>query len=67
MTAPSMTCRKCGAEMNHQAEKLAHPVTREEAAGMTPAFDGVVLLVFACPECGWIDSLRRAGPSLDGS
>lgn len=63
MTAPSMTCPKCGAEMNHQADKLVHPLTREEAATMTPALDGVVESVFACPACGWIDSLRVTGPA----
>ena len=56
-----MTCPKCGAEMNHQADKLVHPVTKEEAAGMTPALDGVIETVFACPGCGWIDSRRGAG------
>ena len=62
-----MTCPKCGSEMNHQAEKLVHPVTREEAAGMTPAFDGVVVIVFACPQCGWIDSIRQPEPSPEHS
>lgn len=58
MTRPSMTCPKCGAEMNHQADKLVHPVTAEEAARMTPALDGVIEEVFACPGCGWIESRR---------
>jgi predicted RNA-binding Zn-ribbon protein involved in translation (DUF1610 family) len=49
--------------MNRQAEKLVHPVTAEEAASVTPAFDGVVMVVFACPGCGWIDAIRRAGSS----
>jgi predicted RNA-binding Zn-ribbon protein involved in translation (DUF1610 family) len=53
--------------MNHQAEKLVHPVTAAEAASMTPALDGVVLVVFACPNCGWIDSVRRAGSSSERS
>jgi uncharacterized C2H2 Zn-finger protein len=57
-----MTCPKCGAVMNHQADKLVHPVTKEEAATMTRAFDGVIVEVFACPSCGWIES-RRAGSS----
>lgn len=56
-----MTCSQCGGEMNHQADKLVHPVTREEAAAMTPALDGVIEIVFACPGCGWIDSRREAG------
>ncbi len=58
MTRPGMTCPQCGAEMNHQADKLVHPVTREEAARMTAALDGVLEEVFACPECGWIESRR---------
>jgi hypothetical protein len=49
--------------MNHQAEKLVHPLTREETAGVTPVFDGVILIVFACPGCGWIDSVRETEPS----
>jgi hypothetical protein len=62
-----MTCSKCGTEMNRQAEKLVHPVTAAEAASMTPALDGVILLVFACPGCGWIDSVRQAGSSSERS
>jgi hypothetical protein len=58
MTSSGMTCTRCGAEMNHQADKLVHPVTEAEAAGMTQALDGVIEKVFACPECGWIDSRR---------
>ncbi len=56
-----MTCPKCGAEMNHQADKLVHPVTREEAASMTAALDGVIEEVFACPGCGRIESRREGG------
>jgi hypothetical protein len=45
--------------MNHQADKLVQPVTREEAESMTSALDGVIVVVFACPGCGWIDSRRE--------
>jgi predicted RNA-binding Zn-ribbon protein involved in translation (DUF1610 family) len=55
-----MKCPTCGTEMNHQADKLVHPVTPEEVAGMTAALDGVIEVVFACPSCGWIES-RRGG------
>jgi predicted RNA-binding Zn-ribbon protein involved in translation (DUF1610 family) len=58
-----MTCPKCGAEMNHQADKLVHPVTDEELAATSTAFDGVLEVVFACPGCGWIDSRRETGES----
>jgi predicted RNA-binding Zn-ribbon protein involved in translation (DUF1610 family) len=54
----TMTCPRCGNEMNHQASKLVHPVTEEEVEAMTPALDGVILEVFACPVCGWIESRR---------
>jgi hypothetical protein len=47
--------------MNHQADKLVHPTTAEEAAAMTPALDGAIEVVFACPGCGWIDSRRESG------
>ena len=57
----TMTCPKCGGDMNHQADKLVHPVTKEEAASLTAAFDGVVAEVFACPNCGWIEA-RRTSP-----
>ena len=56
-----MTCPKCGAQMNHQAQKLVDPVTAEEAVAVTAVFDGVLLVVFACPSCGWIDSRRETG------
>jgi len=44
--------------MNHQADKLVHPVTKEEAARMTATLDGVIERIYACPNCGWIDSRR---------
>ena len=58
MTRHVMTCLKCGAAMNHQADKLVHPVTKEEAARMTATLDGVIERIYACPNCGWIDSRR---------
>jgi len=56
-----MTCPRCGFQMNHQADKLVYPVTKEEADRMTEALDGVVEEVFACPNCGFIASRRPAG------
>ena len=58
-----MTCSKCGAEMNHQADKLVQPLTHDEAAAMTEALDGVIEVVFACPVCGWVDSRRAGAPA----
>jgi predicted RNA-binding Zn-ribbon protein involved in translation (DUF1610 family) len=59
-----MTCPKCGTAMNHQADKLVYPQTRAEEASMTAAFDGVIEEVFACPNCGWIES-RRASQAAE--
>ena len=61
MTRPAMTCPKCGTPMNHQAEKLVQAATEEEAAAQSPALDGLVVLVFACPACGWIDARTEGG------
>jgi predicted RNA-binding Zn-ribbon protein involved in translation (DUF1610 family) len=54
---PELTCPKCGTPMNHQADKLREPTSREEAE--STRLGGVVIAVFACPSCGWIASLRR--------
>jgi RNase P subunit RPR2 len=53
-----MTCQKCGTKMNHQADKLREPTTREEAE--STRLGGVVIAVFACPNCGWIASTPRS-------
>jgi hypothetical protein len=45
--------------MNHQADKLVHPVTEEETAIMIEALDGVIERIFACPRCGRIESQRE--------
>jgi hypothetical protein len=58
-----ITCPVDGTPMNHQASKLVYPRTREEAAEMTAAMDGVIDDVYACPVCGRIESRRaRGGP-----
>lgn len=49
----AMTCPKCGTPMNHQANKLVEPTTREEAE-TSAELGGVLVVVFACPGCGWI-------------
>ena len=54
---PELTCPRCGAAMNHQADKLREPTSREEAEASR--LGGIVIAVFACPRCGWVDSRRR--------
>jgi predicted RNA-binding Zn-ribbon protein involved in translation (DUF1610 family) len=53
----TMRCPRCGAEMNHQANKLVDPTTREEADA-SDALGGVLIAVFACPRCGYVASRR---------
>lgn len=53
----TMRCPRCGAEMNHQANKLVEPLTREEAEAST-TLGGVLLAVFACPNCGYVAAQR---------
>jgi predicted RNA-binding Zn-ribbon protein involved in translation (DUF1610 family) len=47
--------------MNLHAEKLVQPLTAEEAASAGARIDGVLEIVFACPQCGWIASRRETG------
>jgi hypothetical protein len=58
--ADEMICPADGSQMNHQASKLVYPRTREEAAQMTEAMDGIIEEVYACPVCGRIESQRES-------
>ncbi|HEX9890855.1 MAG TPA: hypothetical protein VGB28_02175 [Actinomycetota bacterium] len=55
-----MICPRCGTEMNHHADKLVEPTTREEAEAADRALGGAVEEMYACPSCGYVDS-RPAG------
>ena len=57
----TMRCPRCGAEMNHQATKLVEPLTREEAES-SAAVGGILLAVFACPNCGYVATRRDDDP-----
>jgi hypothetical protein len=46
--------------MNHQANKLLEPLTREEAES-SAVLGGILVAVFACPNCGYIASQRDDG------
>ena len=59
MTA-SIPCPRCGTPMNHQANKLLEPLTREEAES-SAVLGGILVAVFACPNCGYIASKRDDG------
>jgi ribosomal protein S27AE len=47
-----LSCPACGAAMNHHAEKLATPLTEEDARRMDPSLGGVVVEAHTCPACG---------------
>jgi len=50
MSPGPMKCPKCGAEMNHHADKLTYSVAGEQ--GFNPAFGGTIEEMHACPNCG---------------
>jgi len=52
-----MTCPKCGAAMNHHAEKPVEPITPDEERR---ASEGGIVIVEAhrCPRCGVEDARR---------
>ena len=60
MQTRKMICPKCGAEMNHHADKLVYPGSPEEAKKMNDALGGVIEETHGCPQCGAVAS-RRSG------
>lgn len=57
-TREKMICRKCGAEMNHHADKLVDPTSPEEARQADAALGGVVQETHGCPRCGNVQACR---------
>ena len=56
--ASRIICPKCGAEMNHHADKLVHPVTPRDVKKMDQALGGVIEESHYCPGCGAVESRR---------
>ena len=56
-----MICPRCGAEMNHHADKLVYPVTAEDARNVNPTLGGVIEETHGCPGCGGVESRRANG------
>jgi predicted RNA-binding Zn-ribbon protein involved in translation (DUF1610 family) len=54
-----MICPKCGAEMNHHAEKIDYLIPPDEADEVDAYFGGVLEEIYACPSCGNIE-MRKA-------
>jgi ribosomal protein S27AE len=53
-----MICPKCGAEMNHHADKLVYPTSPEDAKKMNATLGGVIEETHCCPGCGTVASRR---------
>ena len=51
-------CPRCGAEMNHHAEKLNTAATLDEPEEMDPDLEGVLEEIHTCPRCGTIVARR---------
>ena len=54
-----MKCPRCGAEMNHHANKVDYSVGLTGSDLVDADFGGVLQEVHQCPDCGNIE-LRRA-------
>jgi len=54
-----MICSKCGAEMNHHADKLVDPVKPDDAKHINLALGGVIEEMHYCPGCGAVASRRE--------
>jgi len=59
--ARPMICPRCGAEMNHHADKLVHPTGPADAACMDTVMGGIVDEAHTCPACGTNASRRASG------
>jgi ribosomal protein S27AE len=53
-----MICSKCGAEMNHHADKLVEPQSTADTRYVNPALGGVIEETHGCPACGNVESRR---------
>jgi ribosomal protein S27AE len=53
-----MICPRCGAEMNHHADKLVYPATPARRQANDPGFGGVIEETHYCPGCGGVESRR---------
>jgi ribosomal protein S27AE len=51
-----LTCPRCGATMNHHAEKLV--VTAAPDPALDPDLGGYIQELHSCPRCGHLESRR---------
>jgi len=53
-----MMCPRCGAQMNHHAEKVEFSSVRDGLTATDRTLDGILQNVYACPNCGGIEMRR---------
>ena len=58
MQKNKMICPKCGAEMNHHADKLVDPVRLEDMKHVNQELGGMIAEMHHCPGCGAVASRR---------
>ena len=59
--ASPVMCPRCGAEMNHHADKLLHPTGPVDDASVDRVLGGIVEELHTCPACGAGASRRARG------
>ena len=48
----AMQCLRCGAEMNHHADKPVEPLDAADTARVDPVLGVLIEEMYACPACG---------------
>ena len=48
----TMTCSKCGTQMNHHAEKIDYTVDGRDDEPFDSELGGVLKRIHTCPKCG---------------
>jgi hypothetical protein len=56
---PPIACPRCGAPMNHHAEKPVEPRTPEEWRSAEAGLGCVLEAIHQCPKCGSIEARRE--------
>ena len=53
-----MICPRCGAQMNHHADKVDVSSVRDGLTATDRTLDGILQNVYACPNCGNVEMRR---------
>ena len=59
-SATRLRCPKCGAEMNHHADKVDYTAGLDDPRAVDPFLGGVLQQVHTCPNCGNVEMRRAA-------